>query len=57
MITARTANIERKTNETKISLSLNLDGTGKYNVKNPIGFLITCCVHFVNMDFLIYLVH
>lgn len=38
MITARTANIERKTNETKISLSLNLDGTGKYNVKNPIGF-------------------
>lgn len=38
MITTRTANIERKTNETQISLSLNLDGTGKYNLKNPIGF-------------------
>ena len=38
MISSRTANIERNTKETQISLSLNLDGTGKYNVKNPIGF-------------------
>lgn len=34
----RAATIERKTTETQISLSLNLDGTGKYSVKNPIGF-------------------
>lgn len=35
---ARTATIERNTKETQIKLTLNLDGTGKYNVKNPIGF-------------------
>lgn len=34
----RTATVERKTGETKISLTLNLDGTGKCDVKNPIGF-------------------
>ncbi len=35
---ARTAEIERNTAETQIKLTLNLDGTGKCNVKNPIGF-------------------
>lgn len=35
---ARTATVERKTGETQISLTLNLDGTGKCDVKNPIGF-------------------
>ena len=34
----RTATIERNTKETQISLTLNLDGTGKYEVENPIGF-------------------
>ncbi len=34
----RTATVERKTGETQISLTLNLDGTGKCDVKNPIGF-------------------
>lgn len=34
----RTATIERITGETKICLTLNLDGTGKCDVKNPIGF-------------------
>ena len=34
----RTAKIERITGETQISLELNLDGTGKCNVENPIGF-------------------
>ncbi|MCR5605366.1 MAG: imidazoleglycerol-phosphate dehydratase [Treponema sp.] len=34
----RIASIERITGETKISLTLNLDGSGKYDVKNPIGF-------------------
>ena len=35
---ARTATIERNTAETRITLSLNLDGTGAYDVENPIGF-------------------
>lgn len=35
---ARTATIDRKTAETHIRLSLNLDGTGVYDVQNPIGF-------------------
>ena len=34
----RTSNIERKTNETNISLSLNLDGEGKRSVSTGIGF-------------------
>ena len=35
---ARTATVERNTSETQIKLTLNLDGSGKCNVKNPIGF-------------------
>lgn len=35
---ARIATVERQTGETKISLTLNLDGKGVCNVKNPIGF-------------------
>lgn len=34
----RIATVERNTKETQIKLTLNLDGSGKYNVKNPIGF-------------------
>ena len=34
----RIAEIERNTKETQIKLTLNLDGSGKYSVKNPIGF-------------------
>ena len=34
----RTSNIDRKTNETNISLSLNLDGEGKRSVSTGIGF-------------------
>lgn len=30
---------ERKTKETQVSLELNLDGTGKYDIKTGIGFL------------------
>ena len=36
---ARTATIERKTKETEIVLSLNLDGTGESRVDTGIGFL------------------
>lgn len=35
----RTANLERATTETRISVSVNLDGTGKYSVSTGIGFL------------------
>lgn len=36
---ARTASIDRKTAETEIQLSLNLDGTGKSDVSTGVGFL------------------
>lgn len=35
----RTSKIQRKTNETNISIDLNIDGNGKYNIQTPIGFL------------------
>lgn len=35
----RIASIKRDTNETQISITLNLDGTGKYEVDTDIGFL------------------
>lgn len=34
----RIANIKRETKETKISCSLNLDGTGQYSIHTGIGF-------------------
>lgn len=34
----RTARVERKTNETDITLALNLDGSGKTNVSTGVGF-------------------
>ncbi len=35
----RTASVERNTNETQISATINLDGTGTYDVETGIGFL------------------
>lgn len=35
----RKSEIKRKTNETDIALSLNLDGEGKYNIKTQVPFL------------------
>ncbi|MFC3052066.1 imidazoleglycerol-phosphate dehydratase HisB [Kordiimonas pumila] len=35
----RTATVDRKTKETEISVELNLDGTGVYDVETGIGFL------------------
>ena len=35
----RTGKIERKTAETSILITVNLDGTGKYDVSTGIGFL------------------
>jgi len=36
---ARTAKVERNTNETQIQVSLNLDGAGVYTIDTGIGFL------------------
>ncbi len=36
---ARTARVERNTNETRISVSVDLDGAGAYDVATGIGFL------------------
>lgn len=37
--TMRTAQINRKTEETDVSLSINLDGSGKSSVQSGVGFL------------------
>ena len=39
MTAPRTAEVSRETNETGVSVRLNLDGTGSYNVSTGIGFL------------------
>jgi imidazoleglycerol-phosphate dehydratase len=35
----RTAELARKTNETAITVAVNLDGTGQYDIRTGIGFL------------------
>jgi imidazoleglycerol-phosphate dehydratase len=39
VMAARTARVERNTKETQISVEVNLDGTGDYDVSTGIGFL------------------
>ncbi|MCX8515427.1 MAG: imidazoleglycerol-phosphate dehydratase, partial [Alphaproteobacteria bacterium] len=39
MTQARTAELSRKTKETDITVAVNLDGTGQYNINSGIGFL------------------
>lgn len=41
----RTAAISRKTNETDIEISLNLDGSGKHNISTGVGFLDHMLTH------------
>ena len=36
---SRNAKIERKTKETQISVTLNIDGTGQADINTGIGFL------------------
>jgi len=38
-MSARTASVERNTNETRIKVSVNLDGTGKFSIKSGLPFL------------------
>lgn len=42
---SRIANVTRKTNETEISLSLNLDGSGKVEVSTGVGFFDHMLTH------------
>tara|TARA_B100000745_G_C20111275_1_gene380329 strand:- start:298 stop:888 length:591 start_codon:yes stop_codon:yes gene_type:complete len=35
----RKATVDRNTNESTISVSLNIDGTGRYDIKTDVGFL------------------
>lgn len=44
-MTTRTAKVKRKTGETDISIELNLDGTGKYDIATGIGFLDHMLTH------------
>jgi imidazoleglycerol-phosphate dehydratase len=41
----RTAKIQRKTNETDISIDLNVDGSGKHSIATGIGFLDHMLTH------------
>jgi len=41
----RTAKITRKTNETDITLDINLDGTGTYDISTGVGFLDHMLTH------------
>ena len=35
----RKAKVLRETRETQIELEINLDGSGKFNISTPVGFL------------------
>jgi len=48
---ARKATIERKTKETDIKLSLNLDGTGTFNVKTSVPFMDHMFAHIAKHGF------
>ena len=39
LMTARSASVERNTNETRIKVAVNLDGTGKFKVSTGVPFL------------------
>ena len=45
----RTANCERRTNETKIQVTLGLDGTGKTSIHTGIGFFDHILVGFASL--------
>ena len=45
----RSTSVERNTKETQISINIDLDGNGKYDIKTGVGFfdhmLTAFCVH------------
>ena len=55
MAEKRISQVQRKTNETDIALSLNLDGNGKQNISTGIGFLTICYPVLPDMASLIWI--
>ncbi len=45
LVDMRTSTISRKTNETNITITLNLDGSGKHNIQTGVGFLDHLLTH------------
>lgn len=56
-MTARTASVSRKTNETKIEIDLNLDGSGKSEIQTGIGFFDHMLTHIAKHGLLDLRVH
>ena len=55
MAEKRISQVQRKTNETDISLSLNLDGNGKQNIPPELDFLTICYPVLPDMASLIWI--
>lgn len=53
----RTAIIERETNETKITLKMEIDGTGTYEIKTGVGFFDHMLTHIAKHGFLNLTIH
>ena len=47
----RTATIERKTSETQILVTIDLDGSGKYDIDTGIGFFDHMLISFARHGF------
>jgi len=43
--------VSRKTGETDITLSINIDGSGKSNISTGVGFLTICLICLQNTVF------
>ena len=46
----RIAKVKRETNEVKVDVELNIDGTGDYSIDTGIPFLTICLSSYQNMD-------
>lgn len=55
MAEKRISQVQRKTNETDIALSLNLDGNGKQNISTGMDFLTICYPVLPDMASLIWI--
>lgn len=49
----RVGTYSRKTNETQIDITFNIDGKGKANIDTGIGFLTICLIILQDMVYLI----
>ncbi len=53
---SRIAKIDRNTKETKISVIVNLDGTGNYKIKSGIGFLDHNSHTYIHIIYIYYII-